>query len=86
MLGAPPFTVGWELSGVVAATGAGVTRFAVGDEVSGMPRFPAEAAVWRFALKPPNLSHEQAGGLALAERRAGPHHGKPVLVPQLDTA
>ncbi|MEU0562501.1 NADP-dependent oxidoreductase [Dactylosporangium maewongense] len=97
-LGTPPFTVGWELSGVVAATGTGVTRFAVGDEVFGMPRFPGEAAAYaeyvtgparQFALKPLNLSHEQAGGLALAGltawqvlvETAGVLEGQRVLVP-----
>jgi NADPH:quinone reductase-like Zn-dependent oxidoreductase len=74
-LGAPPFTVGWEVSGIVAATGAGVTRFAVGDEVFGMPWFPREAAAYaeyvtgparHFSSKPPNLTFEEAGGLALA--------------------
>ncbi|WP_327009571.1 NADP-dependent oxidoreductase [Dactylosporangium sp. NBC_01737] len=98
VLGTPPFTVGWELSGVVAATGAGVTRFAVGDEVFGMPRFPGEAAAYaeyvtgparQFALKPLNLSHEQAGGLALAGltawqvlvETAGVLEGQRVLIP-----
>ncbi|MFF5227687.1 NADP-dependent oxidoreductase [Dactylosporangium sp. NPDC000521] len=97
-LGTPPFTVGWELSGVVAATGTGVTRFAVGDEVFGMPRFPGEAAAYaeyvagparQFALKPLNLSHEQAGGLALAGltawqvlvETAGVLAGQRVLIP-----
>ncbi|MFC4042649.1 NADP-dependent oxidoreductase [Dactylosporangium siamense] len=98
VLGVPPFTVGWELSGVVAATGTGVTRFAVGDEVFGMPRFPGEAAAYaeyvtgparQFALKPLNLSHEQAGGLALAGltawqvlvETAGVLEGQRVLIP-----
>lgn len=98
VLGTPPFSVGWELSGVVAATGSGVTRFAVGDEVFGMPRFPAQAAAYaefvtgparHFALKPPNLSHEQAGGLALAgltawqvlAETAGVLPGQRVLIP-----
>jgi len=97
-LGAPPFTVGWELSGIVAATGTGVTRFAVGDEVFGMPRFPGEAAAYaeyvtgparQFALKPLNLSHAQAGGLALAGltawqvlvETAGVLPGQRVLIP-----
>ncbi|GAA2636512.1 NADP-dependent oxidoreductase [Dactylosporangium fulvum] len=75
VLGTPPFTVGWEVSGIVAATGAGVTRFAVGDEVFGMPKFPREAAAYaefvtgparHFARKPDGLTHVEAGGLALA--------------------
>jgi NADPH:quinone reductase-like Zn-dependent oxidoreductase len=43
-LGRPPFTVGADVAGVVAAISEGVTRFAVGDRVFGMPRFPHEAA------------------------------------------
>ncbi|MFI5912639.1 NADP-dependent oxidoreductase [Dactylosporangium sp. NPDC051541] len=74
-LGSPPFTVGWEVAGIVAATGVGVTRFAVGDEVFGMPWFPQEAAAYaefvtgparHFTGKPPNLTFEEAGGLGLA--------------------
>lgn len=74
-LGDPPFTVGWDVSGVVTKLGAGVTRFRVGDEVFGMPWFPREAAAYaefvtapsrHFAAKPGVLSHEEAGALPLA--------------------
>ncbi|MGW1965155.1 NADP-dependent oxidoreductase [Streptomyces sp. NPDC001935] len=74
-LGEPPFSVGWDVSGVVAAVGPGVTRFRAGDEVFGMPRFPAEAGAYadyvtapsrHLALKPARLSHVQAAGLPLA--------------------
>lgn len=74
-LGDPPFSVGWDVSGVVAAVGPGVTRFEVGDEVFGMPRFPSEAAAYadyvtapsrHLAVKPSRLSHVQAAGLPLA--------------------
>ena len=40
LLGNPPFTVGWDISGTVEALGSGVDGLAVGDEVFGMPRFP----------------------------------------------
>ena len=39
--------IGWDISGVVAEVVAGVTRFAVGDEVFGMPWFPREPAPTR---------------------------------------
>jgi NADPH:quinone reductase-like Zn-dependent oxidoreductase len=53
----------------------GVTRFAPGDEVFGMPWFPREAAAYaeyvtapsrHFARKPAGLGHVEAGGLPLA--------------------
>ena len=74
-LDTPPFTVGWDVSGVVEAVSPGVTRFAPGDEVFGMPWFPREAAAYaeyvtapsrHFARKPERLTHVEAGGLPLA--------------------
>src|SRR6266699_4236093 len=35
-----PYSVGWDISGEVIGIGEGVTQFAIGDEVYGMPRFP----------------------------------------------
>lgn len=70
-----PFTVGWDVSGVVTELGPGVTRFAVGDEVYGMPQFPAAANAYaeyvtgrsrHFARKPATLDHTQAAALPLA--------------------
>ena len=46
VLGGPPFSVGWDVAGVVDALGMGVTRFAVGDRVLGMPWFPRQAAAY----------------------------------------
>src|SRR4051812_31235267 len=46
LLGEPPFTVGWDISGTVAALGEAVTGVAIGDDVYGMPRFPKEAAAY----------------------------------------
>src|SRR5262245_2342907 len=75
LLGEPPFTVGWDISGTVANLGEGVTGIAVGDEIYGMPRFPKQAAAYaeevvapasEVAPKPRALSHEQAAALPLA--------------------
>lgn len=75
LLGAPPFTVGWDVSGTVAQVGPGVTRFQVGDEVYGMPRFPRPAAAYseyvtapsrHFARKPATVDHITAAALPLA--------------------
>jgi NADPH:quinone reductase-like Zn-dependent oxidoreductase len=75
MLRELPFTVGWDVSGVVEESGRGVTRFAPGDEVYGMPWFPRQAAAYaeyvtapsrQFARKPEGLGHIEAGGLPLA--------------------
>src|SRR2546423_2227394 len=39
----PPYVLGWDVSGVVAEVGFGVTLFQPGDEVFGMPLFPRPA-------------------------------------------
>jgi NADPH:quinone reductase-like Zn-dependent oxidoreductase len=71
----PPFTVGWDVAGVVEAVGYGVTRFAPGDRVFGMPRFPREAAAYaefvtspsrQLARIPDGLGDVDAGALPLA--------------------
>lgn len=46
ILGEPPFTLGWDVAGIVEALGAGVTEFAFGQRVFGMPRFPDQAATY----------------------------------------
>ena len=75
VLGDPPFTIGWDVAGVISAVAPGVTRFEVGDEVLGMPWFPREAGAYaeyvtaparHFIAKPRVLSTEQAGALPLA--------------------
>jgi NADPH:quinone reductase-like Zn-dependent oxidoreductase len=75
VLGPPPFTVGWDVAGTVDAVGLGVTRFAVGDAVFGMPWFPRQAGAYaefvtapsrHFAHRPARLSDVEAAGLPLA--------------------
>ena len=74
-LGEPPFTVGWDVAGVVEELGRGVTRFAPGDRVFGMPRFPREAAAYaeyvtapsrQLARIPDGPLDEEAAALPLA--------------------
>ena len=75
LLGEPPFILGWDISGAVAAIGPGVDDVAVGDEVFGMPRFPGQAAAYaeevvapagELAAKPQALDHVRAAALPLA--------------------
>ncbi|MEJ3656344.1 NADP-dependent oxidoreductase [Actinomycetes bacterium KLBMP 9759] len=75
VLGPPPFTLGWDVAGTVDAIGTGVTRFAVGDSVFGMPWFPRQAGAYaefvtapsrHFAHRPARLSEQAAAALPLA--------------------
>ncbi len=74
-LGEPPFTVGWDVAGVVEELGRGVTRFQAGDRVFGMPRFPKEAAAYaeyvtspsrQLARTPESIGDVEAAALPLA--------------------
>lgn len=61
---------GLDLAGTVVAVGAGVTRFAVGDEVFGFGQGSfaeyAVAAETKLAMKPSALSFEQAAALPVS--------------------
>ena len=61
---------GQDVAGTVTATGAGVTRFKVGDEVFGIAKGSfAEYAVARedkLTHKPENLSFEQAAAMPIS--------------------
>jgi NADPH:quinone reductase-like Zn-dependent oxidoreductase len=71
--GDPPI-LGYDVSGVVAATGPGASLFEPGDEVFGMPRFPHQAGAYAEYLtaptrhivrKPARLTHVEAAALPL---------------------
>ncbi|TGT77373.1 MULTISPECIES: NADP-dependent oxidoreductase [unclassified Mesorhizobium] len=75
LLGEPPFTLGWDISGTVAALGAGVHEFKVGDDVFGMPHFPKQAGAYaelatapvdEITAKPAAIDHARAAALPLA--------------------
>ncbi|MFI6362071.1 NADP-dependent oxidoreductase [Nocardia sp. NPDC050630] len=75
LIGQPPFTLGWDLSGVVEEVDPGVNRFRVGDEVYGMPYFPKAAGGYaeyvvapsrQLVRKPSGLTHAEAAALPLA--------------------
>ncbi|GAA2528950.1 NADP-dependent oxidoreductase [Microbacterium mitrae] len=75
----PPFTLGWDVSGVVEKVGIGVARFAPGDEVFGMLPYPfghgshaefVAAPARLFTKKPTSVDHVQAGALPLVSLTA----------------
>ncbi|GAA5052906.1 NADP-dependent oxidoreductase [Streptomyces similanensis] len=78
-LGEPPYVLGWDVSGVVEATGVGVALFRPGDEVFGMLPYPfghgshaeyVTAPARAFAAKPAGIDHVQAGALPLVSLTA----------------
>lgn len=73
--GTPPFTLGWDVAGVVADVGPGVTLFEQGDEVFGLLPFPRGAGAYAeyvvappraLIRKPQELSFIEAASLPLA--------------------
>lgn len=74
-VGPPPVVLGWEFVGVVDKIGYGVTRFAPGDVIFGMPWFPRPArchAEWicapsrQLAAAPVGIDPIPLAGLPLA--------------------
>ena len=69
-----PLTLGWDVSGVIAAIGADVTRFSVGDAVYSSPDMKRNGTYAEYvaimegevALKPKMVSHIDAATLPLA--------------------
>lgn len=67
--------IGWDISGIVTATGASVTAFKAGDEVFGMVNFSGHGKAYaeyvaapaeQLAPKPASISHEEAAAATLA--------------------
>lgn len=69
-----PMILGWDAAGIVEEVGSEVTGLKAGDEVYGVPNFPGDgsyaeycaAKAVRFALKPKNISFNEASGVPLA--------------------
>src|SRR5690606_22069470 len=70
-----PVILGWDISGEVQAVGEDVSSFKPGDEVFGMVNFPGNGRAYaeyvaapeeHLALKPKNISHEEAVATTLA--------------------
>ena len=67
--------IGWDIAGVVERTGKSVTKFKEGDAVFGMLNFPGHGKGYAefvaanesdLAMKPDNISFEEAAGATLA--------------------
>jgi NADPH:quinone reductase-like Zn-dependent oxidoreductase len=70
-----PLIIGWDVSGIVTEVGSSVKDFKKGDAVFGMVKFPGHGKAYaeyvaapaaHLALKPSNLSHEEAAAATLA--------------------
>jgi len=70
-----PLVLGWDISGVVTDVGETVTQFKKGDAVFGMVNFLGHGKGYaefvacparHLALKPPNISFEEATATTLA--------------------
>jgi NADPH:quinone reductase-like Zn-dependent oxidoreductase len=67
--------LGWDIAGIITEVGQAVTRFKAGDEVFGMVKFVGQANGYAeyvaapendLALKPGNISFEEAAGAGIA--------------------
>ncbi|MBB6272362.1 NADPH:quinone reductase-like Zn-dependent oxidoreductase [Pedobacter cryoconitis] len=70
-----PFILGWDISGTVIATGKDVVNFQIDDDVFGMVNFVGHGQAYaayvaapenHLALKPSNISFEEAAAATLA--------------------
>lgn len=73
--GETPRILGWDVSGVVVHVGKNVNTFKTGDEVFGMVRHPGHGKAYaeyvaapasHLALKPANITHEEAAAATMA--------------------
>lgn len=74
-----PVVLGWDISGEVVKTGKNVTDFKTGDEVFGMVNFFGKGNAYaeyvaapaaHLALKPRNITHQQAAAASMAASTA----------------
>ena len=87
LLGEPPFTLGWDVAGVVEEVGIGVTWLSPGDRVFGMPRFPKEAACYaEYVVSPSRQLTRIPDGLSDIEAAAIPLAGLTAWQALVDTA
>jgi NADPH:quinone reductase-like Zn-dependent oxidoreductase len=83
----PPFTIGWDVAGVVEEVGFGVTWLSPGDRVFGMPRFPREAACYaEYVVSPSRQLARIPAGLGDVEAAAMPLAGLTAWQALVDTA
>lgn len=86
-LGAPPFTLGWDVAGVVEELGGGVTRFQSGDRVFGLVAFPYEAGAYaEYATSRARQLERIPDGLSDVEAAALPLAGLTAYQALVDTA
>ncbi|MEV6277973.1 NADP-dependent oxidoreductase [Nocardia sp. NPDC051832] len=72
----PPLVLGWDVAGVVEATGADADRFAVGAEVFGLIKFPAPAGTYaEYVVAPVDQLVAKPAALSMAEAAALPLSG-----------
>ena len=87
LVGEPPFTLGWDVAGVVEEVGIGVTWLSPGDRVFGMPRFPKEAACYaEYVVSPSRQLTRIPDGLSDIEAAAIPLAGLTAWQALVDTA
>lgn len=70
-----PLILGWDISGEIVATGSEIKQFKIGDAVFGMINFVGHGKAYaeyvaadaaHLALKPENITHEEAAASSLA--------------------